>query len=240
MHRRSNPTKGTNLQTLQSLYLCLSFNTEMQDLAQSLSEQGITCIPTPYIRPLEERPKIAHNAFSNHKINNIPIIDLCQPHRKNLIEEISQACELYGFFQIINHGIPKEILEKVIELGSLFFALPSHEKVVFACREGVVASEGYGHKMLVQENQILDWRDYFDHHTLPLSRRNTENCLNNPPAYRRMIEEYNEQMKLLAKRLLSLISESLGLKSSYIQEAIGEPYQNISLKMHHSAAVLGL
>ena len=184
MHRRSNPTKGTNLQTLQSLYLCLSFNTEMQDLAQSLSEQGITCIPTPYIRPLEERPKIAHNAFSNHKIHNIPIIDLCQSNRKNLIEEISQACELYGFFQIINHGIPKEILEKVIELGSLFFALPSHEKVVFACREGVVASEGYGHKMLVQENQILDWRDYFDHHTLPLSRRNTENWPNNPPAYR--------------------------------------------------------
>ena len=39
-------------------------------------------------------------------------------------------------------------------------------------------------------------------------------------------------MKLLAKRLLSLISESLGLKSSYIQEAIGEPYQNISLNFY--------
>ncbi|KAH6559576.1 hypothetical protein KP509_1Z003300 [Ceratopteris richardii] len=39
-------------------------------------------------------------------------------------------------------------------------------------------------------------------------------------------------MKLLAQRLLSLISESLGLKPSYIQNAIGEPYQNISLNYY--------
>jgi isopenicillin N synthase-like dioxygenase len=39
-------------------------------------------------------------------------------------------------------------------------------------------------------------------------------------------------MKLLAQRLLSLISESLGLKPTYIQEVIGEPYQNISLNFY--------
>ncbi|KAI5083376.1 hypothetical protein GOP47_0003119 [Adiantum capillus-veneris] len=94
------------------------------------------------------------------------------------------------------------------------------------------ASEGYGHRMLVREDQVLDWRDYFDHHTFPLTRRNPENWPLNPPAYRQTIKEYSEHMKLLAQRLLSLISESLGLKPSYIQDAIGELYQNISLNYY--------
>lgn len=39
-------------------------------------------------------------------------------------------------------------------------------------------------------------------------------------------------MKVLAQRLLELISESLGLRSSYIIDAIGEPYQNVSLNYY--------
>ncbi|MCO5608753.1 hypothetical protein L7F22_062968 [Adiantum nelumboides] len=52
------------------------------------------------------------------------------------------------------------------------------------------------------------------------------------PLVEQTIKGYSEHMKLLAQRLLSLISESLGLKPSYIQNAIGEPYQNISLNYY--------
>ena len=39
-------------------------------------------------------------------------------------------------------------------------------------------------------------------------------------------------MKLLAERLLTVISESIGLSSSYIQDIIGEPYQNITISYY--------
>lgn len=113
-----------------------------------------------------------------------------------------------------------------------FFSLPVEEKLRYACTPGVVASEGYGSRMLVKEDQVLDWRDYFDHHTLPLSRRKSSNWPHTPASYRQALEDYSSEMKLLAQRLLAMISESLGLCSSYIEDAIGEPYQNVSFNFY--------
>lgn len=46
------------------------------------------------------------------------------------------------------------------------------------------------------------------------------------------MEEYSEQMKLLAQKLLALISESLGLRSSCIEDAVGDIYQNITVSYY--------
>ncbi|KAK4771229.1 hypothetical protein SAY87_031761 [Trapa incisa] len=65
--------------------------------------------------------------------------------------------------------------------------------------------------MLENDDAMLDWRDYFDHHTLPLSRRNLSRWPHHPTGYRQVIAEYSDQASLLAQKLLELISESLGL-----------------------------
>ncbi|KAL5989909.1 hypothetical protein ACLOJK_010804 [Asimina triloba] len=51
-------------------------------------------------------------------------------------------------------------------------------------------------------------------------------------AYREVIAEYSDCMKLLAQKLLTIISESLSLPSSYIEEAIGDVYQNITISFY--------
>ena len=38
-----------------------------------------------------------------------------------LVSKISQACEEYGFFHIINHGVPKELCQKVMAVVTEFF-----------------------------------------------------------------------------------------------------------------------
>lgn len=87
--------------------------------------------------------------------------------------------------------------------------------------------------MLVNnDDTVLDWRDYFDHHTLPLSRRNPSRWPECPKDYREVVAKYSDEMKLLAERLLGFISESLGLKSNYIQDAVGEFYQNITISYY--------
>ena len=43
---------------------------------------------------------------------------------------------------------------------------------------------------------------------------------------------YSDEMKDLAPKLMGLISESLGLSGSYIEEAVGELYQNITISYY--------
>lgn len=86
--------------------------------------------------------------------------------------EIQRACEEWGAFQVVNHGVPRDLLERMIAAGRRFFDLPQDEKQAYSCDARSPASEGYGSRMLSKDDSVLDWRDYFDHHTLPLSRRN--------------------------------------------------------------------
>lgn len=49
---------------------------------------------------------------------------------------------------------------------------------------------------------------------------------------RQVIAEYSDQMSLLAQKLLGIISESLGLATSCIEDAVGEFYQNITISFY--------
>lgn len=51
-------------------------------------------------------------------------------------------------------------------------------------------------------------------------------------ACRDTMVEYSNKMKVLAQRLLGMISESLDLPPTYIEEAIGEVYQNITISYY--------
>lgn len=88
--------------------------------------------------------------------------------------------------------------------------------------------------MLVSSNdhEVLDWRDYFDHHTFPLSRRNPINWPDFTSDYREIMVNYSDEIKILAQKLLALISESLGLQSSCIEDAVGDIYQNITVSYY--------
>eukprot|EP01018_Ginkgo_biloba_P023773 Gb_34307 [translate_table: standard] len=199
---------------------------------QALIENGMEQVPIEYIQPPDQRPIVTnHNTLSNR----VPVIDLFEFDAKNLEQirqEVGNACRDWGAFQIVNHGVPTKFIEEMKNIGLNFFNCPLEEKLKYACKYGSAASEGYGSRMLVKEDQVLDWRDYFDHHTQPVSRRNPSSWPQHPASYRETVQEYSEQMKQLAQRLLVVISESLGLCSSYIQEAIGEPYQNITISYY--------
>lgn len=49
---------------------------------------------------------------------------------------------------------------------------------------------------------------------------------------RDVVVEYSNNMKELAQKLLHMISESLGLPPSYVEETVGEVYQNITISYY--------
>ncbi|KAB5533802.1 hypothetical protein DKX38_016888 [Salix brachista] len=93
-------------------------------------------------------------------------------------------------------------------------------------------SEGCCLQTEAETSTVLDWRDYFDHHTLPLSRRDPSRWPHFPSNYRQVVARYSDELKMVAQKLLGLISESLGLPTSCIEDAVGEFYQNITISYY--------
>lgn len=196
---------------------------------QLLAEKGNTSVPSQYIQPQETRPQIEN---PNCNGSSIPVINLSS--QMNLLDELSKACREWGAFQVINHKVPICLLDDMRSIGRSFFEdCNMEEKLKYSCDSSSPASEGYGSRMLVEENDtVLDWRDYFDHHTLPLSRRDPSHWPDSPADYRKVVAEYSDHMKALAQELLGLVSESLGLTYQCIENAVGEFYQNITISYY--------
>ncbi|XP_054796260.1 jasmonate-induced oxygenase 4 isoform X2 [Prosopis cineraria] len=216
---------------------------------QALAQSGVSQVPPQYIqfpenRPIHQDPCAATTSSSfTDSDADIPVVNLFgfDPDQKNSVREaIRRACREWGAFHVKNHGVPVSLLDDIRRVGLTFFNdCPMSEKLRYACDSSSAASEGYGSRMLQssdqQQNdavQILDWRDYFDHHSLPLSRRNPSRWPSFPSDYREVVTRYSDEMKVLAQKLSGLISESLGLRSSCIEDAVGDFYQNITISYY--------
>ncbi|CAK9155051.1 unnamed protein product [Ilex paraguariensis] len=99
----------------------------------------------------------------------IPEIDLLDPHAGNLIVK---ACEEYGFFKVINHGIPVESVTKLEAETIKFFELPQSEKDKTGT--STLNPFGYGNKR-IGPNGDVGWIEYLLFSTSP------QNCLSNFP-----------------------------------------------------------
>ncbi|KAK9924199.1 hypothetical protein M0R45_032581 [Rubus argutus] len=197
---------------------------------QSLAQAGLGQVPPQYIQPLQNRP--SHPSSST----NVPVISLfgLDPTRRDSVRaSIGEACRDWGAFHVTDHGVPATLVGDIKRVGLTFFnECPIQDKLPYACDPSSAASEGYGSRMLEKDDTVLDWRDYFDHHTLPLTRRNPTRWPQFPPDYRQVVTEYSDRIASLARELLGLVSESLGLKTQRLEEAVGEFYQNITISYY--------
>ncbi|KAK7265000.1 hypothetical protein RJT34_32616 [Clitoria ternatea] len=139
---------------------------------------------------------------------SVPVIDLCDPNAKTLIGE---ACEKWGAFQVTNHGVSMELLNRV-ELETIrFFSLPANRKLcALRSPEGIT---GYGVPRTSTYYPKLLWSECFTmmgsptHHAAQLwpdqPHRQTTFC--------NLMEECQKEMKALTERVMELMLESLGL-----------------------------
>lgn len=106
-----------------------------------------------FIQPIEHRPKA-----TIIEAQGIPLIDISISDLQLLVSQIGDACQKWGFFQVINHGVALELREK-IELGSReFFGQPREEKVK------VKRDESYplGYYDTEHTKNVRDWKEVFD------------------------------------------------------------------------------
>ena len=81
---------------------------------KGLVDAGITTIPQIFIQDHHTKYKFDDKPICRDPKISIPIIDLQRIHRDSslrsqVIDQIRSAREKWGFFQVINHGIPTSI-----------------------------------------------------------------------------------------------------------------------------------
>ncbi|KAL6963943.1 hypothetical protein U1Q18_034949 [Sarracenia purpurea var. burkii] len=177
-----------------------------------------------FIQDTEHRPKLAVT-----EADGIPLIDLSALNSTDstviarLVSEIADACENWGFFQVINHGVPVGCREKIESAARKFFAQSTEEKGRVRRDE----RNPMGYYDGEHTKNVRDWKEVFDTvvevpTVIPASPdpddKELKLLFNQWPEYpsdlREACEEYTRETEKLSYKLLELISLSLGLPAN--------------------------
>lgn len=82
----------------------------------------------------------------------IPLIDLSKPESKH---HLVKACQDFGFFKVVNHGVPTKFINKLESEAVKFFASPLSVKE----KAGPPNPFGYGNKN-IGRNGDFGWVEY--------------------------------------------------------------------------------
>ncbi|KAJ8761727.1 hypothetical protein K2173_004536 [Erythroxylum novogranatense] len=147
----------------------------------------------------------------------LPLIDLGRLSLEELGErekcklEIARASQEWGFFQVVNHGISSEILEKVRREQAKVFKQPFHRK---SREESLSFSAGtyrWGTPTATCLRQF-SWSEAFHIPMTDISASNNSNSLSSS------MEQFATIVANLAQNLAEILMEKLGRKSSFFKE----------------------
>ncbi|KAH9608401.1 hypothetical protein KSS87_011294 [Heliosperma pusillum] len=171
-----------------------------------------------FIQTSDERPSPGLSVQDQ----DIPVINISSPLTNQVIRDIKEACQKWGFFQIIGHGVPPEKRHKVELTARQFFALPPEEKNK-VCRN---ECNPLGYYDSEHTKNVRDWKQIFDFTVLDPTKVPASHLIQDediielrnqwplyPSHFRAACEEYTQEMVTLSFMLLELIALSLGLSS---------------------------
>lgn len=114
--------------------------------------KGVITIPTadlsPFLKELEE------SAYSYDADDED---DQKKKKKKDAIEIIGKACSEFGFFQVVNHGVPLHLMQKALLLSNQFFGYPLDRKLQASPLTGAPLPAGYGR----QPDRSPDKNEFF-------------------------------------------------------------------------------
>ncbi|KAI9154411.1 hypothetical protein LWI28_025987 [Acer negundo] len=191
-------------------------DSQYQKGVKQLCENGIKKVPRKYIWPDSDRPNAADHKQSLLHVTmpnlNLPIIDFSQllgPNRSQVLKSLSTACEQYGFFQVVNHGITNDVITNMIDVSTRFFALPFEERSKYMSSD-MTAPVRYGTSFNQNKDSVFCWRDFLKLMCHPLSEH-LPHWPSSPTDWRTLAASYAKETKFLFMRIVEAILESLGV-----------------------------
>ncbi|CAL1377541.1 unnamed protein product [Linum trigynum] len=186
---------------------------------KGLLHSGITDLPRIFHFPphlLDHRPSVS----AGDPNFTFPVIDLesegvrSDPDKRNrIVERIRDASSNWGFFQVVNHGIPETLLDEMkagvhkfhdqtVELKKQFYGRDPTKKVY------------YNSNFDLFDAPAASWRDSALFHMAP----DPPSADEIPACFGGVLTRYSEEMLRFGDLLFRLLSEALGLRPNHLKE----------------------
>ena len=150
------------------------------------------------------------------KAQNIPVIDIAKLDHPETLAAIDAACRDWGFFQIVNHGVPQSIIDDVVREMHAFFALPIDTKREISRTE----RNPWGFYDRELTKNVRDLKQIFDFGPADGADIKPQ-WPRNMPGFRNAVHNYYRHNQRLAHRILAAISTNLGMSPGFLGRGFG-------------------
>ncbi|KAK3218405.1 hypothetical protein Dsin_012375 [Dipteronia sinensis] len=225
-HRVSSSQTGM-APTLDEKSSLFNFVVKDGNGVKGMVDLGLSTVPAPYIQPEQERID-----KQTARMCTLPPIDLSKlggsedSEHNQVVEEITRAAETLGFFQVVNHEVPIELLEKLKDTTHSFFGQAPEKKAVY--RKGASPSPlvKYGTSFVPEMEKALEWKDY-----ISMTYTTDAEALQNwPKECKEVALEYLKTSVKIVRKLMEVLLENLGAKpdDAKIDDLIGLKMVNMN------------
>ncbi|KAL4588075.1 hypothetical protein LXL04_000954 [Taraxacum kok-saghyz] len=190
---------------------------------------SVQSLPENYVFPPERRP----GAEEIQASKDIPIINLegiNGSERSEIIQHIIKASQDFGLFQVINHGVSRELTDQTMRIFQEFFMLPAEFKSKFYSNDLNSSCRLYTSTLNYENETIHYWRDNLTHRCHPLEDH-IDHWPESPPGYRIIVGKYSTEVRKFLLTMLELICEGIGIKTGYFEGELSKT-QLVSVNHH--------
>jgi len=163
--------------------------------------------------------------------SSIPVIDIDEIKSPRTLAALDQACREWGFFQVVNHGLPQAVIDTMFAQARAFFALP------IDCKRRIQRSVenpwGFYDRELTKNAR--DLKEVFDFGPADGGRIRPQ-WPEGMPEFRSAVHGYYRHSERLAFRLLGAISMNLGMSAGFLGRGFGRDHTSF-LRLNHYPVV---
>jgi isopenicillin N synthase-like dioxygenase len=187
-------------------------------------------VPKKYIFPATERPTSIDDSNVAKEKLQLPIIDfadLIGPNRPQALQSLANACEKYGFFQLVNHNISEDITRCMVDVVGRFFDLPLEERAKYMTTD-MRAPVRYGTSFSQTKDSVFCWRDFLK---LICQPDYIPHWPASPLDFQEVVATYTQETKHLFLAIMEAILESLGIMEDNQEEEAKENDNNNNINI---------